>query len=416
MNFFSSDITRETVSHTTVFYVISEDSKTESIMIRFSSDHQEGGTPANEDFFLSRNEPLGENWMSILDLQDKNDRITDAVLNELHAALALLEFPDELNQPSLQDYFQGHTAQFIKDTAQRVLTIAGHLLPERPVLCILYPSIAMLLADLMSVRRDGTADFSQDLIIQDVKAVQTAFRSAETELDEARTYVRNVLILPYTEGIHFPPKVIADHYRNFCQEAGTVDFFGKYSSVPKFTEEMQPTVDSSFSGEWKTYLQTLQNGSLNEIRLTSLAQFIHIGIQDLFDREHELRVCELCGNYFNTRYMSRKLCCTRLYRNTSMTCTEYSSHYKFRMKAKEENPTAIEYRRAYNQLYARVRTGKTPADTPYYAALRKLYDEFLERYNACSDDSDRDLILAEYNSANRSLLTKEMQERKAQKS
>lgn len=410
MNFFSSDITRDILLHTAVCYVIGKDRRTESVVLRFTPDPQEGETPACENFYLSTEEPFGDSWMSLLDLLDKNDRITDAVLNELHASLALLDLPEQTDPSSLKEYFADHSKQFISYFAQRILTIFRDLLPERPALGVLYPVTAMLLADLMSARRGGSAD--SDLILRDIEAVRSAFQAAGAELIEARTYVRDVLILPHAEGLHIPPKVTADYYRNFCHARGTEDFYGKYSSAPDLPEEKPSPAGSGSSEDWKACLQAMKGENLSEIRLTSLAQFLHFGIQDLLDRDHELRVCDLCGNYFDTHYASRKLCCTRLYKKTGVTCTEYSAHNKFRIRARVEKSIALEYTRAYNQLYARVRTGKTSSDTPYFSRLRNLYDEYLARYNACTEDTGRAKILDEYKTVNRELLTREQQERK----
>jgi hypothetical protein len=132
--------------------------------------------------------------------------------------------------------------------------------------------------------------------------------------------------------------------------------------------------------------------------------------RQLFNSSSELRACALCGNYFSTRYTSNQQYCTRLYKDTGLTCSQYASRNNFKIKAKK-NVMAAEYTRAYNQLYARIRTGKTPSKTPFMQALKDLHKEYQKKYDACTDESGKQKIYDEYASLNKKLLDREMLER-----
>ena len=167
---------------------------------------------------------------------------------------------------------------------------------------------------------------------------------------------------------------------------------------------------ASFEMRWITYMNAIYAHDRDANPVISIAQFLHIGIEQLFAKEHELRMCALCGNYFDTRYTSNQQYCSRPYKDTGFTCSQYAGRNSFKLRAKKD-VIAAEYTRAYNQLYARIRNGRTPADTPYLQALKKLYTEYHDLYRDCKEEN-REEVFQQYQSENRELLADEARLRK----
>ena len=167
---------------------------------------------------------------------------------------------------------------------------------------------------------------------------------------------------------------------------------------------------ASFEMRWLTYMNAIYAHDRDANPVTSIAQFLHIGMEQLFAKEHELRVCALCGNYFDTRYTSKQQYCSRPYKDTGFTCSQYAGRNNFKIKAKKD-VIAAEYTRAYNQLYARIRSGKVPPDTPYLQKLKKLYTDYHDRYRDCKEE-DREEVFRQYQNNNRELLANESKSRR----
>ncbi len=102
------------------------------------------------------------------------------------------------------------------------------------------------------------------------------------------------------------------------------------------------------------------------------------------------------------KYTSTQEYCTRIYRDTSTTCNEYASRKSYKEKL-FSHPIHTEFTKSYNRLYARIRRGKLPADTPLMNQLKALHDEYTEKYEN-THQKDREAIWKEYIEKNKELL------------
>ena len=102
------------------------------------------------------------------------------------------------------------------------------------------------------------------------------------------------------------------------------------------------------------------------------------------------------------KYTSNQEYCTRIYRDTSTTCNEYASQKSYKEKL-FSHPIHTEFTKSYNRLYARIRRGKLPTDTPLMDQLKALHDEYTEKYEN-THQKDRETIWKEYIEKNKELL------------
>ena len=60
-------------------------------------------------------------------------------------------------------------------------------------------------------------------------------------------------------------------------------------------------------------------------------------------------------------------------------------------------------KKSYNKLYGRIRRGKVPSDTPLMDELKRLHDEYTEKYEN-THQKDREAVWKEYIQKNKELL------------
>lgn len=157
---------------------------------------------------------------------------------------------------------------------------------------------------------------------------------------------------------------------------------------------------------WLEYLNNastfITDNAITKYPITSFKQFLYIGIRQMLEDELIIRKCKLCGGYFRVKYTSTQEYCTRIYRDTSTTCNEYASRKSYKKKL-FSHPIHTEFTKSYNRLYARIRRGKLPADTPLMDQLKALHDEYTEKYEN-THQKDREAVWKEYIERNKELL------------
>ena len=136
--------------------------------------------------------------------------------------------------------------------------------------------------------------------------------------------------------------------------------------------------------------------------ITSFAQFLHIGLSIMMSDEMVIRKCKLCNGYFQTKHSSEQMYCSRIYKNTSATCSEVGVRKTYKEKL-FQHPIHQEFTKSYNKLYGRIRRGKVPNDTPLMDQLKKLHDEYTEKYEH-THKKDREAVWKEYIQKNKELL------------
>ena len=171
-------------------------------------------------------------------------------------------------------------------------------------------------------------------------------------------------------------------------------------------EDYQKSFLGNGTPEWSSYFdlfsEKLLDTDTQDYHITSFSQFLHIGLSIMMSGEIVIRKCKLCNGYFQTKHSSDQMYCSRIYKNTSATCSEVGVRKTYKEKL-FQHPIHQEFTKSYNKLYGRIRRGKVPNNTPLMDELKKLHDEYTEKYEN-THKKDRETVWKEYIQKNNELL------------
>ena len=403
INPFNLDTIRQYDHCSDAYYITDESKHTESLFCDFEIGSKK------ERYFFSKNAPITSNWMELFgygenewyDTADKNNLMI--MLRDCLYLISDEKDPDSIKKGSYLGKY--HKDSFNKD-ADECLRTLNKIVKRAPALGFLYPlyfEVIKILADYLDGKinsKEATKALFDPLI---------SFLYINTATIEyygrIRAYVQDVFVLPFEKGIQLSPDKIAEHYKNYCELYHNNGMF-KQDIYTNSTSERFPNAgiieDAPDDPGWESYLEERRAYDLDGIEIRTLNQFAHIGIAQLIRDGRSIRKCKLCGKYFKVRYSSSQEYCTRIYKDSKFACNEYVS----RRSAKDrffEHPIHAEYNKAYNRLYARIRRGKVPKDTPLTTQLKALHDEYYERYEH-THQKDREAVWKEYIEKNKELL------------
>jgi hypothetical protein len=221
----------------------------------------------------------------------------------------------------------------------------------------------------------------------------------------ARSYAQAVFITPYAESSSIPCTSSAALYHSYCKVTNTCNFYSGTFDYPTEKSYMKHYF-SEKPLTWTSYLASFSDSmtdySIRSFPITSFSQFLHIGFSLMMLNGMVIRKCRLCNGYFQTKFSSEQMYCSRIYKNTSATCSEVGVRKTYKEKL-FQHPIHQEFTRAYNKLYGRIRRGKVPNDTPLMDELKRLHDEYTEKYEH-THHKDREDIWKEYVQKNKDLL------------
>ncbi|MCR4961797.1 MAG: DUF6076 domain-containing protein [Lachnospiraceae bacterium] len=389
-----------------VYYLTDEKNHTEAMFCDFTN------SSGNQRYYFSKNAPITSNWMELFgygeaDWIDSSESVNPMEL--LHDAVLYVPKIKSLDDPENGSYMKEFKGESIEETLNSCLYYLNALLGAYPALSFLYPGFFGVIKELL-LFSDGKK--SQKQVIKDLynPLLYLSYNAgaAVEYYDRIRTYVYDVFIMPFEKNIMLAPDKVAEHYKNYCNlyynegdEASIKrDFFSNSTSERSPNAGMieQAPADPG----WESYIETRNSYDTEGIGIYTLNQFAHIGIAQLIRDGRSIRKCKLCGKYFKVKYSSSQEYCTRIYKDSKFACNEYMS----RRSAKDrffEHPIHAEYNKAYNRLYARIRRGKVPKDTPLTAKLKELHDQYYERYEH-THKKDREAVWKEYIEKNKELL------------
>jgi hypothetical protein len=92
--------------------------------------------------------------------------------------------------------------------------------------------------------------------------------------------------------------------------------------------------------------------------------------------------------------------CRYLYTPVSHLVLLWVHRYKEKLF---KHPIHQEFTKSYNKLYGRIRRGKVPSDSPLMDELKRLHDEYTEKYEN-THTKDREVVWKEYIQKNKDLL------------
>ncbi len=402
MNLYSSDIIKNDFHFSVAFYSINRRTHEETL----SSIYNDDNTHKSSIAYFIKKAAIHTNIMEILDYDMPEKESAIVAFEKLKSVLPLLGIDCPFDKETFNLYCCENIPKDIETSAGQIMPILQSCFEEHPALSYLYPLFHMVMRSCYQ-QAGKSADAG---LLQCAKLLSEEVNNFETLYTQARNYLDEVIIEPSKQGLQLPSSAIAEIYHSYCLYASKQDFQSDALSTMElknnFLSDIRAQKDSCNTQNWTEYLNHASNlitdNAIGKYPITSFKQFLCIGIRLLLEDELVIKKCRLCNGYFRVKYTSNQEYCTRIYRDTSTTCNEYASRKSYKEKL-FSHPIHTEFTKSYNRLYARIRRGKLPADTPLMDQLKALHDEYTEKYEN-THQKDREAIWKEYIEKNKELL------------
>ena len=402
MNLYSSDIIKNDFHFSVAFYSINRRTHEETL----SSIYNDDNTHKSSIAYFIKKAAIHTNIMEILDYDMPEKESAIVAFEKLKSVLPLLGIDCPFDKETFNLYCCENIPKDIETSAGQIMPILQSCFEEHPALSYLYPLFHMVMRSCYQ-QAGKSADAG---LLQCAKLLSEEVKNFETLYTQARNYLDEVIIEPSKQGLQLPSSAIAEIYHSYCLYASKQDFQSDALSTMElknnFLSDIRAQKDSCNTQNWTEYLNHASNlitdNAIGKYPITSFKQFLCIGIRLLLEDELVIKKCRLCNGYFRVKYTSNQEYCTRIYRDTSTTCNEYASRKSYKEKL-FSHPIHTEFTKSYNRLYARIRRGKLPADTPLMDQLKALHDEYTEKYEN-THQKDREAIWKEYIEKNKELL------------
>ena len=402
MNLYSSDIIKNDFHFSVAFYSINRRTHEETL----SSIYNDDNTHKSSIAYFIKKAAIHTNIMEILDYDMPEKESAIVAFEKLKSVLPLLGIDCPFDKETFNLYCCENIPKDIETSAGQIMPILQSCFEEHPALSYLYPLFHMVMRSCYQ-QAGKSADAG---LLQCAKLLSEEVNNFETLYTQARNYLDEVIIEPSKQGLQLPSSAIAEIYHSYCLYASKQDFQSDALSTMElknnFLSDIRAQKDSCNTQNWTEYLNHASNlitdNAIGKYPITSFKQFLCIGIRLLLEDELVIKKCRLCNGYLRVKYTSNQEYCTRIYRDTSTTCNEYASRKSYKEKL-FSHPIHTEFTKSYNRLYARIRRGKLPADTPLMDQLKALHDEYTEKYEN-THQKDREAIWKEYIEKNKELL------------
>lgn len=402
MNLYSQDIIKNDFHFSVATYGINRRIHEETL----SSTYDYKNTHKNGTAYFIKKAAIHTGIMEILDYDMPEKESAIVAFEKLKSVLPLLGIDCPFDKETFNLYCCENIPKDIETSAGQIMPILQSCFEEHPALSYLYPLFHMVMRSCYQ-QAGKSADAG---LLQCAKLLSEEVNNFETLYTQARNYLDEVIIEPSKQGLQLPSSAIAEIYHSYCLYASKQDFQSDALSTMElknnFLSDIRAQKDSCNTQNWTEYLNHASNlitdNAIGKYPITSFKQFLCIGIRLLLEDELVIKKCRLCNGYFRVKYTSNQEYCTRIYRDTSTTCNEYASRKSYKEKL-FSHPIHTEFTKSYNRLYARIRRGKLPADTPLMDQLKALHDEYTEKYEN-THQKDREAVWKEYIEKNKELL------------
>ena len=402
MNLYSQDIIKNDFHFSVATYGINRRTHEETL----SSIYNDKNTHKSGTAYFIKKAAIYTGIMEILDYDMPEKESAIVAFEKLKSVLPLLGIDCPFDKETFNLYCCEHIPKDIETSAGQIMPILQSCFEEHPALSYLYPLFHMVMRSCYQ-QAGKSADAG---LLQCAKLLSEEVNNFETLYTQARDYLDEVIVAPSKQGLQLPSSAIAEIYHSYCLYASKQDFQSDALSTMElknnFLSDIRAQKDSCNTQNWTEYLNHASNlitdNAIGKYPVTSFKQFLCIGIRLLLEDELVIKKCRLCNGYFRVKYTSNQEYCTRIYRDTSTTCNEYASRKSYKEKL-FSHPIHTEFTKSYNRLYARIRRGKLPADTPLMDQLKALHDEYTEKYEN-THQKDREAIWKEYIEKNKELL------------
>ncbi len=405
MNLYSINTIKQELSFFPLVYSIKKSDYSESLILVYSdidgNTHQE---------VLVTNRSMLFNWLEILDYDTETKETLDKTFDLLLSSIHLFGIKTDMQKDKLIDKIGNFIKDFggkaFSDVASSVLDILKECFDPHPVLAYLYPHYYALLhslylyAEKSCSYEETVSQFSAKItvLLQELLHLKSSY-------EQARKYTQSVFIEPYADNASIQSTASAALYHSYCKMLNKSDFYMDAFDFP-IDEDYLKNIFNNDTPAWTSYFELFSKKLLDtdtqDYYITSFAQFLHIGLSIMMSGEMVIRKCKLCNGYFQTKHSSDQMYCSRIYKNTSATCNEVGVRKTYKEKL-FQHPIHQEFTKSYNKLYGRIRRGKVPNNTPLMDELKRLHDEYTEKYEN-THKKDRENVWKEYIQKNKELL------------
>lgn len=405
MNLYSINTIKQEISFSPLVYSMKKSDYSESLILPYSDIdgnlHQE---------ILSSNRSMLSNWMEILDYDTETKETLDKTFDLLLSSIYLFGIKPEMQKDNLinrvDSFIKNFDSRTFSDVASSVLDILKECFDPHPVLAYLYPHYYALLHSLyLYTEKSCSYEETKSLFSAKTAVLLQELRHLKSFYEQAREYTQSVFIEPYTNNTSVQSTASAALYHSYCKILKKSDFYVEAFDFP-IEEYYLKNIFGNDIPAWSFYFdlfsEKLLDADTQDYCITSFAQFLHIGLSVMMSNETVIRRCKLCNGYFQTKHSSNQMYCSRIYKNTSATCSEVGVRKTYKEKL-FQHPIHQEFTKSYNKLYGRIRRGKIPNDTPLMNELKKLHDEYTEKYEH-TQKKDREVVWKEYIQKNKELL------------
>ena len=405
MNLYSINTIKQNLSFAPLVYSIKKSDYSETLILIYSDT---SGTKNYE--FLGTNRSILSNWMEILDYDTENKEALDKTFDLLLSSIHLFGIESDMTKDNLINAVGNFIKEFdsnaFSDIASSVLDILKECFDPHPVLAYLYPHYYALLHSLyLYTEKSCPYEETASLFSAKIAVLMQELLHLKSSYEQARKYTQSVFIGPYTDNASVPSTTSAALYHSYCKMLNKSDFYTEAFDFPIAEDYLKNTLGND-APAWNAYFslfsEKLLDADTQDYHITSFAQFLHIGLSIMMSGEMIIRKCKLCNGYFQTKHSSDQMYCSRIYKNTSATCSEVGVRKTYKEKL-FQHPIHQEFTKSYNKLYGRIRRGKVPNDTPLMDQLKKLHDEYTEKYEN-THKKDREAVWKEYIQKNKELL------------
>mgnify|MGYP001149207880 FL=1 len=405
MNLYSINTIKQELLFSPLVYSIKKSNYSESLLLTYNdidnNPHQEA---------LGTNRPILSNWLEILDYDTETKENLDKTFDLLLSSIGLFGIKPDIQKDKfinkIDNFIKDFDSKTFSDVASSVLDILKECFDPHPVLAYLYPHYYALLhslylyAEKSCSYEETVSQFSAKItvLLQELLHLKSSY-------EQAREYTQSVFIEPYTDNASIQSAASAALYHSYCKMLNKSDFYMDAFDFP-INEDYLKNIFDNDTPAWSSYFELFSKKLLDtdtqDYYITSFAQFLHIGLSIMMSGEMVIRKCKLCNGYFQTKHSSDQMYCSRIYKNTSATCSEVGVRKTYKEKL-FQHPIHQEFTKSYNKLYGRIRRGKVPNDTPLMDQLKKLHDEYTEKYEN-THKKDREAVWKEYIQKNKELL------------
>ena len=405
MNLYSINTIKQDLSFFPLTYILQKSNYSESLVLPYHTADKQADQES-----LSTDRPILSNWMEILDYDTESketlDKTFDLLLSSVHLFGIQADQTDADPAIDITHFLKSFQGSHFSDLASSVLDILKDCFDPCPVLAYLYPHyytmlhLLYLYSEKTCSYKEIEAEFSTEahFLLSELQTLKASYT-------QARKYTQSVFIEPYTESASISGTASVALYHSYCKIQGQPDFYTDSFDYPagiKDCMDMLGTKAPTWHSYFGFFAKKAAQSDMQEYPITSFAQFLHIGLSVMMSEGMVIRKCRLCNGYFHTKHSSDQMYCSRIYKNTAATCSEVGVRKTYKEKL-FQHPIHQEFTKAYNKLYGRIRRGKVPSDTPLMDELKRLHDEYTEKYEN-THQKDREAVWKEYIQKNKELL------------